>query len=388
MKKICVVTGTRAEYGLLKPIMDLIQRDGQLSLQLIVTGSHLCDEFGNTFQDIEKDGFSIDYKVDLYLVDDTAVGISNSMAKAISGFAVVLDKMKPDALVLLGDRYEMLMAAVAGTIAKIPLVHLYGGETTEGAFDEAFRHCITKMSYLHFTSTDEYRKRVIQLGEHPDRVFNVGAIGIENIKKLRLLSLSEIQQEVSFKINEKTLLLTFHPVTLDNDSSGIQFNELLQAIETLQDIRVIFTKANADIDGKGINYLIDNFVSEHSDRTIAFSSMGQLRYLSTMKYVSAVVGNSSSGIIEAPTLNVPTINIGDRQKGRLQAKSILNCDCNKTDIIKAIHQVLDPLFRLQYVNQVNPYEGQNTADRIVAIIKNVMMKNNIVLKKSFYDLYL
>lgn len=385
MKKICVITGTRAEYGLLKPLMEKIYNDDDLQLQLVVTGMHLSPEFGLTYKEIEKDGFNIDDKIEILLSSDTPVSISKSMGLAMISFSESFNRLKPDLVVVLGDRYELFAAVSAAIVAKIPVAHLHGGETTEGAFDEAFRHSITKMSYLHFTSTEKYRKRVIQLGEDPKRVFNVGAIGVENIKNLPLLSKEELEKQIDFFINDKTILVTFHPVTLENQTSAQQFAELLHALDELNDLRIIFTKANSDTDGRVINQMIDDYVAKNKGRAKAFVSLGQLRYLSAMKYVAAVVGNSSSGILEAPSIPVATVNIGDRQKGRIKAESVIDCETKSEEIVKAIRIALSDDFQEKVKTVKSPYGDGNVSDKIIKHIKSFLNKP-LDLKKTFYDI--
>lgn len=384
MKKICVVTGTRAEYGLLSPLIQRIAADDTLKLQLVATGMHLSPEFGMTVDLIEKDGFQLADKVEILLSSDSAIGISKSMGLANISFAETFERLQPDMVVLLGDRYEIFVAASVATIAKIPVAHLHGGETTEGAYDEAFRHSISKMSWLHFTSTEEYRQRVIQLGESPERVFNVGAIGIENIKEMPLMTKDELEDSLNFKLNEPLSLVTYHPVTLEEQSSEQQFKELLNALEEVEGT-IIFTKANSDSDGRIINQLIDEFVNTHSERSIAYTSMGQLRYLSAMNITDIVIGNSSSGIIEAPSFNIPTINIGDRQKGRIQAGTILNCEPSKEKILNAITLALSPEFGNKIKDMSNPYGEGQVSQNILNVIKEAL-NHDISLKKKFHDL--
>jgi GDP/UDP-N,N'-diacetylbacillosamine 2-epimerase (hydrolysing) len=320
-RKVCIFTGTRAEYGLLKPLMDEIKSDPDLELQIVASCMHLSPEFGLTYKEIEKDGFNIDEKVEMLLSSDTPSGIVKSMGLGMIGYTDALNRLKPDITVVLGDRFEALAFAIASFVNRIPIAHLYGGEATEGLIDEGIRHSITKLSYLHFTSTEEYRKRVIQLGEEPERVFNVGALGIDNIKKMKLLNKDEIESKLGIKFKSKNLLITYHPVTLKKDESEKEFKALLNVLREMEDTLFIFTKPNADTEGRRIIKLIEEFVKENNDKAIVFTSLGQLNYLSIMKYVDAVVGNSSSGIIEAPSLKVPTINIGDRQKGRIKLKA-------------------------------------------------------------------
>lgn len=383
MKKICVVTGTRAEYGLLYWLIKEIEADKELQLQVIVTGMHLSPEFGLTYQTIEKE-FKINKKIEMLLSSDTSVGISKSMGLAQISFAESYDELKPDIVIVLGDRYEIFSATSAAMIAKIPIAHLHGGEKTEGAFDESIRHSITKMSHLHFTATEEYKNRVIQLGEHPSRVFNVGGMGIENIKRLKLLSKDEFEKSIEFKLNSKNILVTFHPVTLENSTAKEQFQQLLDAIDELEDTNIIFTKANSDTDGRVINQMIDEYVTKNSHKSIGFTSLGQLRYLSALQYVDAVVGNSSSGLAEAPSFKIGTINIGDRQKGRIKASSVIDCEPNKDSILKSFEKLYSKEFQETLKTITNPYGDGYASKKIVEILKSVDLKN--ILKKSFYDL--
>lgn len=383
MKKICVVTGTRAEYGLLYWLMKEIQADSELQLQLIVTGMHLSPEFGLTFKEVEKE-FHIDKKIEMLLSSDTPIGISKSMGLAQISFAEAYAELQPDLIFLLGDRYEIFAAASAAMVARIPIAHLHGGETTEGAFDEAMRHSITKMSHLHFTATDEYRKRVIQLGEHPDRIFNVGGLGIENIKRLPLLNKQELEESIGFKLAEKNLLVTFHPVTLEDSTAKRQFTELLTALDELDDTHLIFTKANSDTDGRIINQMIDDYVSKNSHKAAAFTSLGQLRYLSALQFVDAMVGNSSSGLAEAPSFKIGTINIGERQKGRGKADSVIDCEPIKASIQAALIRLYSEEFQKQLTKVKNPYGDGCASKKIIKIIKNKDL--NCIVKKKFYDL--
>lgn len=383
MRKVCVVTGTRAEYGLLYWLLKEIEADNDLKLQIIVTGMHLSPEFGLTYKEIEKD-FKIDKKIDMLLSSDTAIGISKSMGLAQISFSEAYDSLKPDIVVVLGDRYEIFSAASAAMIARIPIAHIHGGEATEGLIDEAIRHSITKMSHLHFTATDEYRNRVIQLGEHPDRIFNVGGMGIESIKRLKLLTREEFEESIKFKLNKKNILVTFHSVTLENSTAGEQFQELLNAIDKLEDTNIIFTKANSDTDGRVINLMIDEYVSKNRNKSICFTSLGQLRYLSALQYMDAVVGNSSSGLAEAPSFKIGTINIGDRQKGRIKASSVIDCKSDKNSILVAFDKLYSAEFQQTLKNIINPYGDDYPSKKIVKIIKEVDLEN--ILKKSFYDL--
>ncbi len=383
VRKISVVTGTRAEYGLLYWLMKEIQSSNFLELQIVVTGMHLSPEFGLTYQQIESDGFVIDKKVEMILSSDTEVGITKSMGLGMIGFADALNDLKPDLMVLLGDRYEIFVAASAETVARIPIAHLHGGESTEGAFDESFRHSITKMSHLHFTSTDTYRNRVIQLGEQPDHVFNVGATGIDNIVRLPLLDRSEFQKEINFQLGKRNVLVTFHPVTLENATAKKQFQALLDVLTEEEDIHIIFTKANADTNGRIINIMIDHFVSKNPDRSVCFTSMGQLRYLSALQFMDGVVGNSSSGLLEVPSFKIGTINIGDRQRGRIKADSVIDCQPNHSSMRMAISKLFSGGFREKNRSVINPYGVGGTAEKIAAVLKDVSMES--ILKKSFYD---
>jgi GDP/UDP-N,N'-diacetylbacillosamine 2-epimerase (hydrolysing) len=383
IKKICVVTGTRAEYGLLYWLMKGIKNKKGLELQLIVTGSHLSHEFGLTYKQIEADGFKINRKVGMQLSSDTASGVTKSMGLGMIGFADAFEQLNPDITVLLGDRFEIFAAAAASTIARIPIAHLHGGELTQGAFDEALRHSITKMSHLHFTSTEEYKQRVIQLGEDPSSVFNLGAPGVEYIERLKLLSRKQLESSLNFTLGKKNLLVTYHPVTLEDRTSKKQLTHLLKVLDQLKDTKIIFTKSNADTDGRIINDMIDEFVT-HRANTAAFTSLGQKRYLSLMSMVDAVVGNSSSGIIETPSFKIGTINIGDRQKGRVRAKSVIDCEPNIRSIKKAINILYNEKYQGDLKNTENPYGGGHVSRNIINVIFNY--KFNDDLKKKFFDI--
>jgi GDP/UDP-N,N'-diacetylbacillosamine 2-epimerase (hydrolysing) len=383
MRKICVVTGTRAEYGLLYYLMRAIQADPTLELQIIATGMHLSPEFGLTYKEIEKD-FVITKKIEMLLSSDTSVGISKSMGLAQISFAESFEELKPDLVVVLGDRYEIFSAASAAMIARIPIAHLHGGETTEGAFDESIRHSITKMAHLHFTAAKVYCDRVIQLGEHPDRVFNVGGMGIDAIKRITLMEKSELEKSINFTFGTKNLLVTFHPVTLENHTATEQFQALLDTLDTLEETHIIFTKANSDTDGRAINAMIDTYVERNAAHTIAFTSMGQLRYLSALQFVDAVVGNSSSGLLEAPSFKIGTINIGDRQKGRLKASSVIDSAPDQHEIYNSILRLYSSDFQDQLKNTINPYGEGEAVEKIVDVLKSAPLED--LLKKSFYDI--
>lgn len=386
MKRIGIMTGTRAEYGLLKSLMQEINKDNDLELYLIVSGMHLSPEFGMTYKEIEEDGFEINAKVEMLLSSDSPVGISKSIGLGVIGFADEFQRADLDMLILLGDRYEALSAAISAMVMRIPIAHLHGGELTEGAIDEGIRHSITKMSYLHFTSTEEYRRRVIQLGENPERVFCVGAIGVENIKKINLMTKEELERSIHFEIDENTVIVTYHPVTLENNTVEEQFLNLLKVLDRNPKIRMIFTKANADTNGRIVNELIDKYAAQNSERACAFMSLGQKRYLSALKYCRIVIGNSSSGIIEAPSFGKPIINIGDRQKGRICADSVINCGYTQQEIQQAMETALTEEFENKARNCRNPYEKENTAANIISVIKDYLLNDKIKLKKGFYDI--
>lgn len=382
MRKICVVTGTRAEYGLLYWLMKEIENDLDLELQIIVTGMHLSPEFGLTYKEIEKE-FTITKKIEMLLSSDTSIGISKSMGLAQISFAECFEELKPDIVVVLGDRYEIFSAVSAAMIARLPIAHLHGGETTEGAFDESIRHSITKMAHLHFTAAEEYRRRVIQLGEHPERVYNVGGMGIENIQRLELLDKNTFEESIGFKLGKNNILVTFHPVTLENSTAAFQFQELLDALDTLKETRIIFTKANSDTDGRIINQMIDEYVAKNQENSAAFVSLGQIRYLSALRFMDAVVGNSSSGLLEAPSFKIGTINIGDRQRGRIQAKSVINCDPDSDQIQKAFKKLYSSSFKAALQKVINPYQQNHTSVKIKEILKTFDLSN--ILKKNFYN---
>lgn len=386
MKRIGIMTGTRAEYGLLKPLMQEINKDNDLELYLIVSGMHLSPEFGMTYQEIEEDGFEINAKVEMLLSSDSPAGISKSIGLGVIGFADEFQRADLDMLILLGDRYEALSAAICAMVMRIPIAHLHGGELTEGAIDEGIRHSITKMSYLHFTSTEQYRNRVIQLGENPERVFYVGALGVENIKKINLMTKEELERSIHFEIDENTVIVTYHPVTLENNTVEEQFLNLLEVLDRNPKIRMIFTKANADTNGRIVNELIDKYAAQNSERACAFMSLGQKRYLSALKYCRIVIGNSSSGIIEAPSFGKPIINIGDRQKGRICADSVINCGYTQQEIQQAMETALTEEFKNKARNCRNPYEKENTAANIISVIKDYLLNDKIKLKKGFYDI--
>ena len=383
MRKVCVVTGTRAEYGLLRWVIEGIKQSPVLDLQLIATGMHLSPEFGLTVNAIEADGYHVDRKVEMLLSSDTAVGITKSMGLGMIGFADALAELKPDLMLVLGDRYEIFAAASAAMIARVPIAHLHGGETTQGAFDESIRHSITKMSHLHFVAAEEYRQRVIQLGEQPEHVFKVGGLGIDSIHRLQLLSRDELKLALNFKFLERNLLITFHPVTLESNTSTDQMAELLAALSELSDTGLIFTMPNADTEGRAIFGQVQEFCEKHPQAK-AYTSLGQLRYLSCMRHVDGVIGNSSSGLLESPSFKKGTINIGDRQKGRLKALSVVDCEPVRNSISNAIKFMFSPQFQGKLATVENPYGDGGASKSIVKNLESCSL--NDVLKKRFHDI--
>jgi UDP-N-acetylglucosamine 2-epimerase (non-hydrolysing)/GDP/UDP-N,N'-diacetylbacillosamine 2-epimerase (hydrolysing) len=384
VRKICVITGSRAEYGLLSDLMRAIRDDVALELQVIATNMHFSPEFGLTYKEIEKDGFRINKRVEMLLSSDTANATAKSVGLATIGFADAYEDLQPDMLVVLGDRFEILAAVSAALFYKIPVAHLHGGETTEGAYDDCIRHAITKMSHLHFTSTEEYRKRVIQMGEQPDRVFNVGAIGVENIKKTPLLSKQELESSLHFVLGDKSLLITYHPVTLENNTAEAQCMNLLKALDDYPEYRLIFTLPNSDTGGRIIMRLIREYVNKNKERAIAFESLGKTRYLSALRYVKAVLGNSSSGIIEVPSFGIPTLDIGDRQKGRIAAESVTHCGTTQEEIKKGLCKILSKEMLTLAAQVNNPYEKSGTTEAIIRILKNTPLEN--LIRKTFCDI--
>ena len=382
-RKICVVTGTRAEFGLLRWLMQEIVASDALTLQVIATGMHLSPEFGSTFREIEQAGFNIDAKVEMLLSADTASAVTKSMGLGLIGYADAYARLAPDLVVVLGDRFEIFAAAAAAMIAGIPIAHLHGGETTEGAFDEAIRHSITKMAHLHFVGAEPYRKRVLQLGEHPDRVFLVGGLGVDAIKQVQLLNREELEAAIDFKLAARNLLITFHPVTLDDGSSGQQMQELLAALDELENTHLIFTLPNADTGGRELIQMVESFVETHSCASV-FQSLGQQRYLSCLQFVDGVVGNSSSGIAEVPSFKTGTINIGDRQKGRLSAASVIDCNPDREDIGRALRLLFDADFRQALRATVNPYGDGGASKKIIDVLRWQPLDG--LLKKSFYNI--
>ncbi len=382
-RKICVVTGTRAEFGLLRWLMQDIAGCDDLELQVIATGMHLSPEFGMTVREVEAAGFIVDARVEMLLSADTATGVTKSMGLGLIGFADALERLRPDLLLVLGDRFEIWAAATSALIAGVPIAHLHGGETTEGAFDEAIRHSITKMSHLHFVGAEPYRQRVIQLGEQPDRVFLVGGLGVDAIKRVPLLDRTRLEAALDFHLGHRNLLVTFHPVTLEVGSSAQQMAELLAALHDLEDTRLIFTLPNADTGGRELISMVESFVAAHPNAR-AYPSLGQQRYLSCLQFVDGVVGNSSSGLAEAPSFGIGTVNIGNRQKGRLSASSVIDCESDRLSIRVALERLYDPAFRTSLRSTVNPYGDGGASRKIVEILREQPLDQ--LLKKTFFDL--
>jgi len=383
-RKVCLVTGTRAEFGLLRWLMGEIQSHPQLELQVIATGMHLSPEFGSTYHEIEEAGFEIDARVEMLLSSDANTAVTKSMGLGVIGFADAYERLAPDIVVVLGDRFEIFAATSAAMIAGVPVAHLHGGETTEGAFDEAIRHSITKMSHLHFVAADEYRQRVIQLGEHPDRVFNFGGMGIDAIKRIKLLSREELERSLELSLGAKSLLVTFHPVTLEGGaSSAAQMGELLAALEDLDDTTLIFTMPNADTGGRELSAMVREFAQGHPNAKV-YTSLGQLRYFSCLAQVDGVIGNSSSGLLEAPSFKIGTVNIGDRQKGRLKADSVIDCEPNREAIQVALETLYSAEFQACLAAVSNPYGNGGASESIVKVLAEYPLEN--IRKKQFYNL--
>ena len=381
--KICVVTGSRAEYGLLYWLLKKLESAEDFELELVVTGMHLSPEFGMTYKEIEKDGFPIAEKIPMLLSSDAPAGVTKSTGLGLIGFADLFDRSRPDVVVVLGDRFELFAVASAALFAAIPIAHIHGGEVTTGAFDEAIRHSITKMASLHFTAAEAYRKRVIQLGEQPDTVFNVGAPGLENIQKISLLTKEETEQSLGLKLGQKSLLVTWHPVTLEPGRAKQDLKVLLDALDKLDDTKFVFTKSNADNEGRSLNRIIVDYVTSCPEKAVVHTSLGQLRYLSTLKQVTGVIGNSSSGIIEAPSVKTGTINIGRRQEGRVRASSIIDCDPDLESICSAFERLFSPEFQSLVQHTRNPHDGGPVSENILRILRQEESRG--WRKKPFFD---
>jgi len=380
-RRICVVTGSRAEYGLLRRLMGLIRADRALKLQIVATGAHLSRAHGATHQEIVRDGFRIDAKVDLRLTSDTPRGVCRSLGLAVTGLADAFARLKPDLIVVLGDRFEILGAAEAALIFGIPLAHISGGETTEGAVDDSIRHAVTKLSHLHFPATKVYARRLVQLGEDPRRIFVVGDPGVENAARLELLTAAEWSRQTGFRLRARNAAVVFHPATAEKSSPAAQFREVLKAVAHLpEDFSVVFTRANADVGGREINSMMAAFAARAPERRAVFTSLGSLRYLSLLKNSKVLVGNSSSGIVEAPTLKVPSVDVGDRQKGRLSAASVIHCASKAAAISAAIRRAL----AAKGSAFANPYGGGDVSARILRELKRANLSG--LVKKRFHDI--
>ncbi len=382
-RRICVITGTRAEYGLLRMFMQGVRDDDQLELQLIATGMHLSPEFGSTYETIEADGFRIDRRVEMLLSSDTSVGVGKSVGLGMLGFVDALIELKPDLIVVLGDRFEILAAVTAALFVRIPVLHLHGGEVTEGVLDESIRHAITKMSHVHCVATEQYRHRVIQLGEQPSRVHCVGGLGVDVIHKTKLMARAELETALGFKFRDKNLLITFHPETLGSASAENDMRVLLEALHELSDTGLIFTLPNADAGGRKLITMLRAFVVTHQNARV-YPSLGLQRYISCMAHCDGVVGNSSSALLEAPTLKKGAINIGDRQKGRLQANNVINCRAELNEIKDALQRLYSPAFQASLSAVCNPYGDGGASARVISIVKALELNN--LMHKPFYDL--
>ncbi len=386
MRKICFFTGSRAEYGIMSRLMRMVADSLDCELQIVATNMHLSPDFGLTYKEIEADGFRIDKKVEMLLSSDTCNGTVKSMGLANIGFADALEELRPDLVVILGDRYEMLCAAQACLIYRIPVAHLYGGAITEGAYDDAIRHAITKLSHLHFTSTEEYRRRVIQMGEQPERVFNVGSLGVYNIKNETIMSLQELESSLGVSLGERFLLVTYHPVTMEIDKASVQCDDLLKALSEINnDFKLLFTLPNSDTGGRIIISKVNDYVKRNTDKAFVIKSLGKKRYYSALKYASAVVGNSSSGLVEAPSFHVPTLNIGIRQQGRTRGQSVCDVSSDYKSIKDGLKKVLSPDFIETTKKSINPYEKDGTLEAIYRIISTSSLTN--ITKKKFHDLF-
>lgn len=384
-KRIAILTAARAEYGLLSPVIKKLLKDERIDVRVVVTGMHLSPEFGLTYKEIEKDNIRIDRKIEILMGSDTPVSMSKTMGMAMLGFADYFDEMNPDALLVLGDRYESLAVCCTAMNARIPIIHLHGGETTEGAIDEAVRHSITKMSFLHLTSTEEYRDRVIQMGENPGRVYNVGALGVENVLQVSTLSKAELEKELGIALDRPYTVITFHPVTLEQEGISKAIRELFTALDCYSNMIHIITKANADAGGRQINDLLERYAGQR-ENVYLFDSLGLVRYLSAVRHSEMVLGNSSSGILEVPSFGIPTVNIGDRQKGRIRAESVIDCDAEQKSIVRAIELADSDKFKEFCRTVRNPYEGLCTSEKIVELIKEKVLFTDIDLKKRFFDI--
>lgn len=383
MRDVCVFTSSRADFGLLRPVMTLIRESIDLRLRLLVSGGHLSPEFGLTITEVREAGFTIDEEVEIVVSADTPTAICSSMGLALVGFGRALARLDPRVLLVLGDRYETLCASMAAQVCCVPVAHIHGGETSQGAMDEAFRHAITKMSQLHFASCEVHRQRVIQLGEQPSYVFNVGALGVENARRIALMNRQEVASATGLPVDRPFLLVTFHPVTLERATAAVQCKALLEALDAFTDHAVLLTRSNADVDGRAINEALEDYGQAYPHRTVVAASLGMRTYLSAMSHADAVVGNSSSGLLEAPAFRVPTVNIGDRQKGRIRAASVIDCAPKADAIVEAIRTALSEEFRRSLAGMIHPCEQPGTATRIVRQLCDTPLDG--ILKKPFFD---
>lgn len=384
MRKICFVTGTRADYGIMTRLMKEISHSPEACLQIIATNMHLSPEHGMTVNEIIADGFCVDARIDSLLSGDSPASTVKSMGLVEIGIADAYSRLRPDLVVILGDRYEMLAAASAALIFRIPIAHLYGGETTEGAYDDCIRHAITKLSSLHFTSTEPYARRLIRMGEDPKNVFYVGSLGVESIRNEKVMTLQELENAIGFSLGDKYVVATFHPVTNQPGEERKQASALLESLDEIikQGWKVLFTMPNSDTGGRTVAALIREWAAKNKDSVFAVSSLGRLRYYSALKHASAAVGNSSSGLIEVPSFGIPTLNIGDRQKGRAHGTSVLNCPAEKEAILKGLHTVLSDEFRHDAISATNPYEKAGTLETIL----DKLLHHPLPSTKSFHEI--
>ena len=382
-KRICIVTGSRAEYGLLRRIIIKLEKNKHFILKLIVTGSHLSKQYGFTLKEIQKDKVTISKLINLNLKEANAFGLSNSMSIGLTKFVKIFEEFKPDLLLILGDRFEILTAGLAATICRIPIGHIHGGELTEAALDDVFRHCLTKMSHIHFPATQVYKKRIIQLGEDPKKVFCVGGLGADSIKNQTLYNKREIEKILKIKFLKKNVLVTFHPETLNKKNIKKDFQKVIIALNRLNDTNVIFTMPNYDIDNMMIKKIVLNFVKKNKN-SFFFKSLGQKMYYSCCSQVDCMVGNSSSGLLEMPTFKKFSINIGDRQKGRIKAKSVIDCSFNTQEISRALNYAFNPNNQKKIKKTKNPYGNGGASEKILKILKKIKLKN--IINKKFNDL--
>ena len=382
-QKICIITGSRAEYGLLRPLMERIKSDKHYTLQLIVTGSHLSARFGNTYKEIVNDKFKIDSKIKIQQSDENKISVPFAVGEAVKGISKSLEKLKPDLVVLLGDRYEILGAAIAAHLLSVPLAHIHGGEITEGSLDDAMRHAITKLSLIHFTAAAAYHRRVIQMGEEPSRVFNVGSLGVENSSQMKLLSKEVLERKIGLLLKQKVAVVTFHPATKEKINTRNQVKALIKALKKLQGVQLIITYPNADYGGKQIIEIMERFAAVN-DNVHIYKNLGSLNYLSLLQFADVVIGNSSSGIIEVPSFGIPTVNIGDRQKLRMAAKSVIHVRPTESEILKAIQQAFKPSFIASCKQFKNPYDNGSASKNIISVLHQ--FKNFRTIEKKFNDI--